>query len=234
MRQESRQLCVSAPSPRSGVRSDSRIDCRGEGAEPWKTPCGNPARRCPARLPRMITQPVAPRSPPLSSGIPAPDTITNTAERSSDRDPHSDSTAGDIRFLATERTARGRDGQASTMWRTTCVHPNSRQPSFPPPSPPQSAGWTGKTSWRGRGWGEGATIWLPHGPSPRPSPHSQVLSESDLASGERGQRDWLPTFRMHTRELPGSWLSLTNPLGWLMNFSQRWTQMNPVADPEWN
>ena len=86
----------------------------------------------------------------------------------------------------------------------------------------------------GEGWGEGGTRRLPHGPSPRPSPHSQVLSESDLASGERGQRDWLPTFRMHTRELPGSWLSLTNPLGWLMNFSQRWTQMNPVADPEWN
>ena len=35
------------PLPHSGVHPESSADCGGEGAEPWKTPCGNPSRRCP-------------------------------------------------------------------------------------------------------------------------------------------------------------------------------------------
>ena len=34
------------PLPHSGVHSESRADCGGEGAEPWETPCGNPSPRC--------------------------------------------------------------------------------------------------------------------------------------------------------------------------------------------
>ena len=67
-----------------------------------------------------------------------------------------------------------------------CVHQKSRQRPVSAPSPLQSAGRTGMASLRGRGWGEGATS-PAIVPSPRPWPHSQVLTDSRAASGERGQ-----------------------------------------------
>ena len=85
---------------------------------------------------------------------------------------------------------------------------------FLPPLPHNRFGPRSELDCGGEGWGEGATS-PTIAPSPRPSPHSQVLTESRVASGERGQKTRAAHFSdAHTfrTSVPSSQLGIANPL----------------------
>ena len=80
-----------------------------------------------------------------------------------------------------------------------CASEKSAAASFCPLSPAIGLIAGKQRHCGGEGWGEGVTP-PALGPSPRPSPHSHVPSESLAARGERGQRTTAADFSVaHTR-----------------------------------